>query len=141
MLEVEVTETAIARNISKAADILHSLRERGIKIAIDDFGTGQSSLNYLFELPLDVLKIDQVFVRSMLDNSAAEAIIRSAIMMGHEMNLKVIAEGIETQEHLNHLKKLGCDYGQGYYISRPMPVELATSWLDAKRNALMKIQA
>ncbi len=141
MLEVEVTESAIAHNINKTADILHSLRERGIKIAIDDFGTGQSSLNYLFELPVDVLKIDQVFTRAMLDNSAAEAIIRSAIMMGHEMNLKVIAEGIETQGQLNHLKKLGCDYGQGYYISRPMPVELATSWLDAKRTNLMKIQA
>tara|TARA_R110002095_G_scaffold203811_3_gene186124 strand:- start:1074 stop:2747 length:1674 start_codon:yes stop_codon:yes gene_type:complete len=141
MLEVEVTETAIARNIGKASDILQSLRERGIKVAIDDFGTGQSSLNYLFELPVDVLKIDQVFVRSMLDNSAAEAIIRSAIMMGHEMNLKVIAEGIETKEQLAHLKKLGCDYGQGYYISRPMPVELATTWLDAKRSHLMKIQA
>ncbi len=141
MLEVEVTETAIARNLSKAADILHSLRESGIKVAIDDFGTGQSSLNYLFELPVDVLKIDQVFIRSMLDNSAAEAIIRSAIMMGHEMNLKVIAEGIETKEHLDHLKKLGCDYGQGYYISRPMPVELATSWLNAKRGHLMKIHA
>lgn len=141
MLEVEVTETAIARNIGKAADILQSLREKGIKVAIDDFGTGQSSLNYLFELPVDALKIDQVFIRSMLDNSAAEAIIRSAIMMGHEMNLKVIAEGIETKEQLLHLKKLGCDYGQGYYISRPMPVELATTWLDAKRTQLVKIQA
>lgn len=141
MLEVEVTETAIARNISKAADILHSLRERGIKIAIDDFGTGQASLNYLLELPVDILKIDQVFVRSMRTNSAADAIIRSAIMMGHEMNLKIIAEGIETQADLDHLKKLGCDYGQGYHISRPMPVELATSWLDAKRSNLMKIHA
>ncbi len=141
MLEIEVTETAIARNIGKAADILQSLREKGIKVAIDDFGTGQSSLSYLFELPVDALKIDQVFIRSMLDNSAAEAIIRSAIMMGHEMNLKVIAEGIETKEQLAHLKKLGCDYGQGYYISRPMPVELATTWLEAKRTQLMKVQA
>lgn len=141
MLEVEVTETAIARNIGKAADILQSLREKGVKVAIDDFGTGQSSLNYLFELPVDALKIDQVFVRSMLNNSAAEAIIRSAIMMGHEMNLKVIAEGIETKEQLAHLKKLGCDCGQGYFISRPMPVELATTWLDAKRTQLMEVQA
>jgi len=140
-LEIEITETAIAKNIGKAADLLHSLRERGIKIAIDDFGMGQSSLNYLFELPVDILKIDQVFVRSMLDNSAAEAIIRSSITMAHEMNVKIIAEGIENQEQFDHLKKIGCDYGQGYHISRPMPVELVTSWLEAKRAHLMKIQA
>ncbi len=132
-LQVEVTETAISRNIKKASDILYSIRERGIKIAIDDFGTGQSSLCYLFELPVDVLKIDQSFIKCMLENSAADAIIRASITMGHEMNLKVVAEGIETQEQLDHLKKLGCDFGQGYFISRPMPLELATSWLETKR--------
>ena len=140
-LQVEVTETAISKNIKKAADILYSIRERGVKIAIDDFGTGQSSLRYLFELPVDVIKIDQSFTRCMLENSAADAIIRAAITMGHEMNLKVIAEGIEAKEQLEHLQKIGCDFGQGYYISRPMPVELASSWLEAhKANALAKDQ-
>jgi EAL domain-containing protein (putative c-di-GMP-specific phosphodiesterase class I)/GGDEF domain-containing protein len=131
-IEIEITETAIAHNIQHVADVLHALREKGIKVAIDDFGTGQSALGYLFELPVDIVKIDQSFVKAMLENSAAESIIRAAITLGHEMNLKVIAEGVETKEQFAHLKKLGCDYGQGYFISKPMPFELATTWLETK---------
>lgn len=140
-LQVEVTETAIAKNIKKAADILHSIRESGVKVAIDDFGTGQSSLMYLFELPVDVIKIDQSFIKSVLDNSAADAIVRSAITMGHEMNLEVVAEGIETQEQLTHLSKLGCDYAQGYFIAKPMPMEMAETWLKTKRDQFAKKKA
>lgn len=135
---IEVTESAIAANISRTADILHMLRERGLKIAIDDFGTGHSSLKYLFELPLDILKIDNSFTEAMLSNSAAEAIIRSAIVMGHELNLKVVAEGIRETAHIQHLKKLSCDYGQGYFISYPMTFDLMTEWLEARRTHLRK---
>ncbi len=140
-LQIEVTETAIARNIKSAADILHSIRESGVKIAIDDFGTGQSSLKYLFELPVDVIKIDQSFTRNVLENSAADAIVRSAITMGHEMNLEVVAEGIETPEQLEHLLELGCDYGQGYHIAKPMPMEMAETWLRTKKDQFEKKEA
>jgi EAL domain-containing protein (putative c-di-GMP-specific phosphodiesterase class I) len=131
-VEIEITETTVADNIRKIADILYSLRKRGIRIAVDDFGTGQSSLQYLCELPVDTLKIDKVFTQSMLTNSASEAIIRSAILLGHELKLLLVAEGIETQEQLEHLKILGCDIGQGYFLAKPMPVELATEWLMTK---------
>ncbi len=131
-LEIEVTETAIPTNLEKVADILQSCRERGIKISIDDFGTGQSSMKYLFKLPVDCIKIDQTFVRSIMTNSAAEAIVRSAITLGHELNLEVIAEGVETEEEYNKLCALECDGGQGFYFARPMPFEMATSWLQSR---------
>lgn len=130
-IEIEVTETAVAGSIKKIADVLHSLREKGFKIAVDDFGTGQSSLHYLFELPIDALKIDQVFVRSMVNNSAAEAIVRSAILLGKELNLEVTAEGIETPQEFKALQKMGCHVGQGYHFARPMPASLAREWLLA----------
>lgn len=135
-LKIEVTETAIAENIKHTSDILHFLREKRIKIAIDDFGTGQSSLKYLMDLPADVLKIDRAFVSTMLTNSGAEAIIRSAITLGHELNLKVIAEGIEEEKELLHLRKLKCDYVQGYFIARPMPADMATNWLGERKGKI-----
>lgn len=119
-LEIEVTETAVAQNIKEVADILHALRESGIRIAIDDFGTGQASMQYLCELPVDTLKIDKFFIQDMLTNSASEAIVRSSVLLGHELNLSVVAEGIETQEHLDKLIAIGCDYGQGYFLAKPM---------------------
>ncbi|MGI4850579.1 MAG: EAL domain-containing protein [Janthinobacterium lividum] len=131
--EIEVTETAIPANLDRVADILQSCREEGIKISVDDFGTGQSSMKYLFKLPLDCIKIDQVFIRSMMNNSAAEAIVRSAIILGHELNLQVVAEGIEIEEEYEKLKSLGCDCGQGFYFACPMPFEMATSWIQANQ--------
>ena len=130
-IEIEVTETAVASSIKKVADILQSLREKGFKIAVDDFGTGQSSLHYLFELPIDSLKIDQIFVRSMMTNSAAEAIVRSSILLAKELNLEVTAEGVETVNEYRMLKKMGCHVGQGFYFARPMPASLAREWLIA----------
>lgn len=136
-VEIEITETAVATNIKTVRDVLFSLRERGYRVAVDDFGTGQSSLHYLFELPFDVLKIDQVFVRAMRDNSAAEAIVRSALLMAKELNLESVAEGIENPEELKLLQTMGCNIGQGYHFARPMPMELATEWLKA--HAFVKI--
>lgn len=131
-LEVEVTETAIASNISIATDLMYTLRENGVKIAVDDFGTGLSSLEYLFKLPLDILKIDRCFISAMTSNSGAAAIVRSAITLGHELNLEVVAEGVETAEELEILKKLECDVIQGYLISTPMEGTEATDWLYSK---------
>lgn len=137
LVEIEITESALSTNLSAVADILRYLQERRIRIAIDDFGTGLSSLNYLFELPVDVIKVDKTFVQAMTSNSAAEAILRSAITLGHELNLEVVAEGIETQEQYDLLNKIGCQTGQGYYIARPMPEELATAWLESKKSHLV----
>ena len=133
-LEIEVTETAIASNISAASDLMHTLRENGVKISVDDFGTGQSSLQYLFKLPLDIIKIDRTFISEMCSNSGAAAIIKSAITLGHELNLKVVAEGIETQEEMDMLKKFGCDLIQGYHISKPMEPHEATDWLYSRMS-------
>ncbi len=130
-VEIEVTETAVATNIKTVRDVLLALREKGYRIAVDDFGTGQSSMNYLFELPFDSLKIDQIFVRAMAENSAAEAIVRSALLLAKELNLQSVAEGIENPEELKLLKAMGCEIGQGYYFARPMPAELTTQWLKA----------
>lgn len=139
LVEIEITENAIAHNIDRIADILVAIQEKGVRIAVDDFGTGASSLKYLFKLPIDVLKIDQTFVQAMTNNSAAEAIVRSATTLGHELNLKVVAEGAETEEQFNLLKKIGCDLVQGYFIARPMPEELLYSWLDAKKSQVKRI--
>jgi len=131
--EIEVTESAVAANIKDVADLLRTLRERKVNIAVDDFGTGQSSLHYLFELPLDVIKIDQVFTRSMLTNSAAEAIIRSTVFLANELNLQIVVEGVETEEEYLKLKSIGCEIGQGYYWAKPMPAELMTEWLQTQK--------
>ena len=96
-------------------------RTLGISLAIDDFGTGYSSLSYLSHLPFDLLKIDQSFIRGMTDNSASLAIPKAIIDMGHSLGLEILAEGIETQQQMLLLKSYGCDMGQGYYLSKPIP--------------------
>lgn len=128
-LEIEVTETAFSANLQQVSHILRTLREIGVRIAIDDFGTGQSSLHYLLELPLDVVKIDQIFTRHMLKNSGAESIVRNAILLGHELNLEVVAEGVQSKAEFKKLKDLRCDYGQGFYFAEPMSSDLIASWL------------
>lgn len=132
LLEIEVTETSVASSLSTIADALNQLREIGLKIAIDDFGTGQASQQYLLELPIDVIKIDKVFVQSINHNPAAAAIVKNAILLAHDLNVKVIAEGIETKKQYDLLKQWGCDGGQGYLISRSMKRIEATQWLKEK---------
>ncbi|MGN6670325.1 MAG: EAL domain-containing protein [Candidatus Nucleicultricaceae bacterium] len=135
-ITIEVTETAVAENIKAVADILGMLRQSGFRIAVDDFGTGHSSLQYLFELPLDVIKIDKTFTRACATNSAAEAIIRSAVFLANELKLDTVAEGIETVDDYIRLKALGCMIGQGYYFARPIPAHLVKEWV--KTNYIKK---
>jgi len=129
-LEIEITETAFTTNLDQVAAVLSTLRKMGVRIAIDDFGTGQASLHYLLELPIDIIKIDQVFTKNMLKNSGAEAIIRNAISLGHELKLEVVTEGVQTEAECKKLIKLKCDYGQGFYFAEPKPAEFITSWLQ-----------
>lgn len=99
---------------------LSQLKELGVEISIDDFGTGYSSMSYLSRYPIDTLKIDISFVRELTNNIENEAIVTAIIAMAHSLNLKVIAEGIETEEQLQTLSEKKCDFGQGYLIGKPM---------------------
>ena len=121
-LQLEITEYVLLDNTSKTKHILDKLREVGFKIAIDDFGTGYSSLNYLSKLEVDILKIDQTFVSS-LNDLRSEKLARLIISIGHSLGMEVVAEGIETQEQLQFLTDQGCDFGQGYLFSKPLPIE------------------
>jgi EAL domain-containing protein (putative c-di-GMP-specific phosphodiesterase class I)/GGDEF domain-containing protein len=131
-LQVEVTETSVASSISAIAHALKNLRELGITTAIDDFGTGQASQQYILELPIDVIKIDKVFVQTIAQNPAAAAIVKNAITLAHDLKIEVIAEGVETQHQYNLLKEWGCDAGQGYLIGKSMKGEEAIQWLIKK---------
>ena len=122
-LQLEVTETAVMGDLKSAIDILQQLRSIGIKIALDDFGTGYSSLMYLRELPIDVVKMDRDFIASIESYQEHEVIVHAVIQLAHVLNLKVVAEGIETKEQLTVLKKYQCDVGQGYLFSKPLPPE------------------
>ncbi|MFP4154121.1 MAG: EAL domain-containing protein [Halothiobacillaceae bacterium] len=121
-LEVELTETVLMQDPDTATQILRELADHGIRVAIDDFGTGYSSMAYLRNLPIDALKIDRTFVGDMLENEHDEVIVRTTIALGHNLGLKVIAEGVEDAATLDRLRDMGCDQAQGYHIGRPAPL-------------------
>jgi len=123
MLEFELTESMLMADPESAVAIMGRIRALGIRLSIDDFGTGYSSLAYLKRFPLDALKIDRTFVRDLPHDSEDAAITRAVISLAHSLNLKVVAEGVETIEQLNELKRFGCDEIQGYYVSRPQPAD------------------
>ena len=120
-LELEVTESVVMHNPAEAALILERLHAQGIHISVDDFGTGYSSLSYLKQFRLDTLKIDRSFVRHISSDADDAAIVRSVIALAHSLRLRVIAEGVETDEQLAYLRHLGCDQYQGYLSSKPLP--------------------
>lgn len=122
-LELEITESVLMNNADSAVQILMQLREMGISLAIDDFGTGYSSLSYLKRFPIASLKIDRSFVMDMTEDSNDAAIVSSIVALAKNMDLQVTAEGIETSRQLEVIKRLGCDYGQGYLLGRPAPAE------------------
>jgi diguanylate cyclase (GGDEF)-like protein/PAS domain S-box-containing protein len=125
-LELELTESALMRRADLTVPVLSTLRESGIRVAVDDFGTGYSSLSYLRKFPLDALKIDSSFVRQIAAIPDETAIVRAIISMGRSLNLRVIAEGVETPDQLDFLKSNQCDEAQGYYFSPPvLPQQLA----------------
>jgi diguanylate cyclase (GGDEF)-like protein len=120
-LELEVTENAVIQNVDKMLMSLSELQEMGIHLAMDDFGNGYASLYYLKQFSFDKLKLDYSFVRDLISNPYCSTIARTVIAMAHALNLKVIAEGVETEGQLHFLRELGCDEMQGYYFSRPVP--------------------
>lgn len=126
---LEITESAIMDDPVRAQMTLESLHAMGVELSIDDFGTGYSSLAYLKRLPVDELKIDKSFVMNMEDDADDAKIVRSTIDLGHNMGLRVVAEGIESEIVWNLLKTMGCNQGQGYFMGRPMPVEKLAQWM------------
>lgn len=137
-LALEVTESALIRSTEEVSANLSTLRERGVRLSVDDYGTGQSTLSYLKHLPVHELKIDKSFVMTMASNQSDQIMVRSTINLAHELGLQVVAEGIEDQQTLDLLRGLGCDYAQGYHISKPiLPdqfIELVSS-SDSRRVA------
>ena len=133
-LDVEVTESALIRDGSRVCQQLRQMRAAGIKISIDDFGTGYSSLSYLQDLPADVIKIDQSFIRSLTVNDRARTLVRSMITLAKGMNFKVVAEGIENQSSYDLLRKAGCDEGQGYWMARLLSAVAFAKWLGQNRR-------
>ncbi|MBK1679326.1 EAL domain-containing protein [Rhodocyclus tenuis] len=129
MLELELTESLLMEDVSKTIELLAAIRERGLKLSIDDFGTGYSSLNYLRRFPIDALKIDQSFIRGMLDDAQHLAITKAIIGIGQTLGLRVVAEGVEQEEELRVLTAAGCDEIQGYYFSRPLPAAEMAAWI------------
>ncbi|NRB43103.1 MAG: bifunctional diguanylate cyclase/phosphodiesterase, partial [Pseudomonadales bacterium] len=120
-LELEITETALMQDIDAAATMMHSLRELGVSLSIDDFGTGHASLNYLRRFPVETLKIDASFIREIPHKKEDMEITAAVIAMAHKLNIKVVAEGVETPQQLQFLQQNLCDYAQGYYIAPPLP--------------------
>ncbi len=132
-LDIELTESIIVRDPAAVTGILAGIEKLGVQISIDDFGTGYSSLSYLKRFPLDVLKIDQSFVRDIATDPDDAAIVRAIITMAQALGIQTIAEGVETREQLAFLRENGCGAMQGYYFSRPVPGEEISAMLRAKR--------
>ncbi len=134
-LTLEITESALMGKLVTSLDILTRLRLKGINLSIDDFGTGYSSLSQLHRIPFTELKIDRSFVCNMGKDDEARAIVKTCIMLGHELNMRVVAEGVETEEQLELLKQMGCDLAQGYFIAKPMPGSELMDWAKTRQEA------
>ncbi len=128
-IKLEVTESGFFKTINTTINTLRQIHKLGIKLCIDDFGTGYSSLSRLHNFPLDTLKIDRSFVMRLTSNTEGEAMIQTIISLAHNLNMDVVAEGIETQEQVEKLIELGCEYGQGYLFSKPLPSQQVTQCL------------
>jgi len=137
LLEIEITESSVAENYEQAVELMHGLSEAGVTISIDDFGTGYSSLSYLKKFPVDYLKIDRSFIKYIPDDVDDTAITTTILAMAENLGLKVIAEGVETQEQLNFIQKKGCFSAQGFLISKPLPEESITKWLYNPPTSLL----
>jgi len=136
-LHLEVTESAAMRNVEETLKTLARLNAVGTQIDVDDFGTGYSSLSYLHRLPINALKIDRGFIGPMCRDTMSRSIVQAIIALAHSLNLAVIAEGVETESHLEAVRSLDCDFVQGFYISRPIPADEATSFI-AKHTVVRK---
>jgi diguanylate cyclase (GGDEF)-like protein/PAS domain S-box-containing protein len=130
-VKLEITESVLMDNPTAITPICEQLRALGVHLSLDDFGTGYSSLSYLHRFPLDTLKIDRSFVSRMDTDSEGHAIVQTIITLAHQLGMDVVAEGIESAQHLLRLRELGCEYGQGYFVSKPLDADMAETLLAA----------
>lgn len=128
-LKLEITESAVMENVEDATDLLTRLRALGLRISMDDFGTGYSSLSHLRRFPIDTLKIDRSFVTQMAEDDENAEIVRTIVGLAQNLGMDVVAEGVETPEQIATLKSLGCEYGQGYFFSKPLDFQRAEQYI------------
>ena len=133
-LTLEVTESSVMADPARAVALLHRLRDLGVRLSVDDFGTGYSSLSYLKRLPVQEVKIDRSFITPLREGGEDVAIVRAIVDLGRHLGLEVVAEGIEDQETWDLLASMGCDFGQGWHLGRPMPAADLFSWLSARKS-------
>ncbi|MCL2877076.1 MAG: EAL domain-containing protein, partial [Betaproteobacteria bacterium] len=144
LLRFEVTESLFTRSGGPATETLQKLREAHIAILIDDFGTGYSALSYLHALPCDIIKLDNSFVNTLATDTRLRTIVRYSIGLANDLGMTVVAEGIESETQSHMLRAIGCDFGQGFLFSRPVPAEeacklLRTSMLNSKNRTRIEI--
>ncbi|HEC62614.1 MAG TPA: EAL domain-containing protein [bacterium] len=138
-LQIEITESAAMQDITLTTRILDELSAFGVQVAIDDFGSGYSSLGYLKQFPVNMLKIDRSFIRDVLDDDNDAAITTAIIVMAHVLDLDVVAEGVETEEQLAFLIPLQCDLIQGYLASRAVPPDRLIQLIEKKQGILLEV--
>lgn len=139
-LTLEITESAIMIDPEQALAVVQRFHDMGVRLSLDDFGTGHSSLGYLKRLPIDELKIDKSFVFNMTEDQDDAVIVRSTIELAHNLGLKVVAEGIESEQHVQLLRGLGCEVGQGFHFSRPLPADEVTKWFEQSELAAVHLE-
>jgi EAL domain-containing protein (putative c-di-GMP-specific phosphodiesterase class I) len=139
LLCLEITESGFMEDPSNAQKVLDRLSELGVRLSIDDYGTGYSSLSYIMRLPVQELKIDQSFISRMVTDTEISTIVRSTIDLGHNLGLKVVAEGVEDISVWNMLRSLGCDDAQGYFMSRPLAPRALAIWVRANDGNLSDV--
>ncbi|MCG8068493.1 MAG: EAL domain-containing protein, partial [Candidatus Thiodiazotropha taylori] len=136
-LELEITESVLMLENHEALNVLSNIKQMGVLVSIDDFGTGYSSLSYIKQFDIDKLKIDRSFICDIRSSDCDRQLVRTIINMGHDLSLKVTAEGIEDQLQLDFLQESGCDLAQGYYISPPVSSGELTQLLQEQQRQLM----
>ncbi len=135
MINLEITEDTLMDDLANARGPLYKLRSQGIPLSLDDFGTGQSSLNHLRSFPFDSIKIDKEFVHNLTEKPEDAILVNAIVQLAHSFNMKVVAEGVETEEQKRHLVDIGCDYLQGYLISKPLPKNQLLEFLQHYCNS------
>jgi cyclic di-GMP phosphodiesterase Gmr len=134
LIDLELTESCLIEDEASAIELIRQFRLLGAQVHLDDFGTGYSSLSQLGRIPLDVIKLDRSFVRSINENRKAQALVRSMVVVAHELNFKIVAEGIETEAEEAFMKGLGVEYVQGFLYGQPMPAAEFEQWLRERQK-------
>ena len=135
-VELEITESMVLSQNSQPLSNLWALKDLGVALSLDDFGTGYSSLSYLKQLPIDALKIDKSFVRELGPNANDNTLVQTIIALGHSLGMTMIAEGVESEEHLQTLRQFDCDEIQGYWLSRPLPAKECLEFIQAHEQSV-----